>query len=68
MAQKSKAVPGSSNDSRKSGKAFKKPNGARGAKRTELTELQKILMGKGLHQKLRGVLDGKLKGVPGSRE
>lgn len=48
MAKGKSSAGGSRNDSRPNGKAAKKNPGARGVTSTKLTELEKILMGKGL--------------------
>ena len=48
MAKGKSSSGGARNDSRPNGKASKKSPGARGVRGTKLTDLEKILMGKGL--------------------
>ena len=71
MGKQQKPKTGKSrNDDRKNGKAVKQTPGkigGVGSRRTPLTEVQKVLIGKGLYQKWNRVIDGKTKGIPGKR-
>lgn len=62
--QKTKTNKGERNADRKNGKATKKnPGQHRGGNPSPLSETQKVLMGKGLAQKWRAVIDGKVRGL-----
>lgn len=62
--QKTKTNKGDRNDSRKNGKAFKTSPGKHpGGAKNPLSETQKVLMNKGLAQKWRAVIDGKVRGL-----
>lgn len=62
--QKASTNKGDRNPNRKNGKAAKKnPGQHRGGSPNPLSETQKALMGKGLAQKWRLVIDGKVRGL-----
>lgn len=63
--QKASTNKGARNDNRKSGKSAKKNPGRKvtGSSHVRLSEVDKILMGKGLYSKWRGVVDGKVRGI-----
>lgn len=64
--QKPKSNKGTRNDNRKNGKADKK-NPGRKSKRSPLSELDKVLLGKGIYPKWRQVVEGKKPGISASR-
>lgn len=62
--QKASTNKGARNDNRKNGKAAKKnPGQHNGGQKNPLSETQKVLMNKGLAQKWRAVIDGKVRGI-----